>query len=388
MRSERSLRAALYVGGLLGPFGGGLVNAMLPELRDTFDAGSREVGGSLTAYFVPFAAALLVSGTLGERWGRRRTVQTAYVGYAAASLACALAPSLPLFLAGRALQGTANAFTTPLLLAGLVDLAEPARAGRAVGIYASFQAAGQSLSPIVGGTAAEVQWRAAFVLISVVALGLATLPPPGEARPAATAPPWRTLLLARVGVLGLAAAGAALGCMGIAFLVALQARDTFGLGPSAAGFVLLTSGVTGLALGSVWGRVTDVVGSRRAGMAAALTGGVLVLVLGRVGQLWAFVVVWVAVGAVSSLLSVAVQGLATGLVPANRGGGVSATLAFRFAGHALAPVAWLPLAEARGLGAAFTAAAVATFAVAALLHPLGGAVRGPTPAWGRPRAAG
>jgi hypothetical protein len=84
---------------------------------------------------------------------------------------------------------------------------------------------------------------------------------------------------------------------------------------------------------------------------------------------------------------VAVQGLATGLVPTNRGGGVSATLAFRFAGHALAPVFWLPLAESGGLTAAFTGSALATFAVVALLYPLGGAVPGPTPAWGRPGAA-
>ncbi|MPY96007.1 MAG: MFS transporter [Acidimicrobiia bacterium] len=357
---------------------------MLPELREAFDTGDNGVGASLTVYFVPFALALLVSGTLGERWGRRRTVQLAYLGYAAASLGCALAPTLPLFLAGRALQGLANAFTTPLLLAGLVDLAEPSRVGRAVGIYASFQATGQSLSPIVGGTATELDWRLAFVGITVVALLLAALPPPGEARPAASAPPWRTLLLPRVGLLGLAAAGSSLGCVGIAFLVALQARDAFGLGPSAAGLVLLCSGLTGLVLGSAWGRVTDVVGSRRAGMAAAVAGGGLVLLMGQAGSLTIFVVVWVGVGAMSSLLSVAVQSLATGLVPANRGGGVSATLAFRFGGLALAPLAWLPLAGSSGLDTAFTGAGLATFVVVVLLFPLGRSVAGPSPGWGGP----
>jgi MFS family permease len=387
VRSDRSLRAALYVGGLLGPFGGGLVNAMLPELRDTFAASSSQVGASLTVYFVPFALALLVSGTLGERWGRRRTVQAAYLAYAAASLACALAPSLGLFLAGRALQGAANAFTTPLLLAGLVELAEPARTGRAVGIYASFQAAGQSLSPVVGGTAAELDWRLAFVGIALVAFSLSRLPPPGEARPAAEAPPWRTLLLARVGVLGLAASAAAVGAMGIAFLVALQCRDGFGLGPSAGGFVLVASGLAGLVLGPSWGRVTDLVGSRRAGMVAAVAAGCLVVVLGRVDHLGVFVGLWVATGAVSALLSVSVQGLATGLVPANRGGGVSTTLAFRFAGHAVAPLAWLPLADTSGLAAAFAGAGVVTFAVALLLWPLGRAVPGPSPGWGGPARA-
>ena len=78
-----------------------------------------------------------------------------YVLFAAASVVCALAPNLWVFLAARAVMGVANAFITPLLVAGLAEVVAPALFGRAVGIYSSFQAAGGALAPIIGGLAAD-----------------------------------------------------------------------------------------------------------------------------------------------------------------------------------------------------------------------------------------
>lgn len=133
--------AALYTGGLLGPLGGGIVAPMLPQVGRSVHASTSAVATSLTAYFVPFAVLQLVSGTLGERWGRRRTVLVAYLVYALASVSCALAPTLAAFLGGRALMGGANAFTSPLLLAGLGSTVPPERLNRAIGVFSSFQAA-------------------------------------------------------------------------------------------------------------------------------------------------------------------------------------------------------------------------------------------------------
>src|SRR5260370_42172182 len=106
---------------MLGPWGAGVVTAMLPQLGASLYTTRGGAAASLTAYFIPFAAAQLVSGTLGERWGRRRTVRTAYLVYLVSSLACALSPNLHVFLLGRGVLGVANAFITPLLLAGLAD---------------------------------------------------------------------------------------------------------------------------------------------------------------------------------------------------------------------------------------------------------------------------
>src|SRR3954468_9070454 len=157
--------AAVHAGGLLGPLGGGLVAPMLGEIGTSLHTSAGAAATSLTAYFVPFAVVQLVSGTLGERWGRRRTVRFAYVAYAVTSAACALAWNLPVFLVLRAVMGTANAFTSPLLLAGLTDLVPPARLSRAIGVFASAQAAGQSFAPLIGGLAAPVSWRYAFAAV-------------------------------------------------------------------------------------------------------------------------------------------------------------------------------------------------------------------------------
>lgn len=384
LHPSRARFIALYVGGLLGPFGGGIVNAMLPELAHTFGATKSQVGASLTVYFVPFAALLLVSGTLGERWGRERTVRAAYIAYAAASLGCAVAPSLGLFLAGRAAQGMANAFTTPLLLAGLAELAPPGRTGRAIGVYVSFQAAGQSLSPLVGGLAAEVNWRLAFVGVAMAGALLAFAPPPGGPRGVeAGRPPIRPLLTARMALLAVAAFTGAVGLVGISFLVSLRAREMLGMGPSGAGLVLICFGLAGLALGRVWGQLTDRLGNRRCGVAAALAGSLLVMTLSRTHSVAQLALIWTVTGVAGSLLSVTTQGFATGAAPENRGGAVSATLAFRFGGAAAAPALWLPLYHGHPSGV-FMAAGAVTALTAVALAPLGWLVPGAVPDWGAP----
>ena len=112
---------------------------------------------------MPFAVFQLVSGTIGERLGRRRVVRTGYVAYAISSVAAALAPTIGLFIVARAASGTANAFLTPLLLAGLAEVTERERLGRAVGTFAAVQTAAIALAPAVGGVLGEIDWRLAFL---------------------------------------------------------------------------------------------------------------------------------------------------------------------------------------------------------------------------------
>ena len=338
--------AALYAGGLLGPLGGGVVAPMLPQIGHSIHASSAAVATSLTAYFVPFALLQLVSGTLGERWGIRRTVQVAYLAYAAASVCCALVPSLPAFLVGRALMGGANAFTSPLLLAGLGGAVPAARLGRSVGIYSSFQAAGQSFAPLLGGVAAVWSWRTAFVVVAVAGVLLAFAPPPGGPRPGAEAPAWRPLLSGRMGLLSAGAFLSHICASALPFLVALYAGDALSLRPALTGLVLVGFGMAGLLLSSVWGGLTDRFGPRACGVLAAVATAAFVAAIGVTGSVLALVVCWTAAGAGASMLTVALQNLAIRAIPGNRGGALSAVSAFRFAGAALAPVAWLPLYHA------------------------------------------
>ena len=235
----------LYLGGFLGPFGTMMVISIYPELREAFDASTQAVNWAFSGYMIPFALLLTVSGTIGERYGRKRVIRTTFVIYAIASVLCVVAPSLPIFIIGRLLQGGANAFFTPLLIAGLSEVIHPSRLGRAVGVYTSFQAIGGAAAPFAGGVAAAFNWRIAFAAIAIVGLVLATRAPEGEPRPAASAPPIKPLLTPRMMVLWLAALTAAAGPAGLPMIVGLYLRDELFISSTATGFILLFGGIGG-----------------------------------------------------------------------------------------------------------------------------------------------
>ena len=169
----RRITLPLYAGGFLGPFGGAMLVALIPNVADGLDASIAQVAAAITAYMVPFALLQLVSGTVAERLGPRRVVRGGYVAFGLAALACALAPDIWLFLGARAAMGAANAFLSPILLAALSEVAAPDVLGRTVGTFAAAQTAGLMLAPILGGLLGEISWRLAFVLVAVVAAVLA-----------------------------------------------------------------------------------------------------------------------------------------------------------------------------------------------------------------------
>jgi MFS family permease len=280
-RALTSATFPLYVGGFLGPFGGGVVAVLIPQLRDAFDATTGEVAAAIPAYFVPYAVVQLVSGTIGERLGRRRVVRTGYIAYAAFSLLAAVAPTIGVLLAARAGAGASNAFLTPLVLAGLADLAPRDRLGRSIGTFGAVQTAAIALSPLCGGLLGEIDWRLAFLAPGAVAVALATVPPPDAVRPPEAQPArWRSVLTPRVGLLSVAAFMAYASVTSLGFLVALRCSDAFGLGSGARGAVLAGFGIAGVLVGAV---------------------------------------------------------------PTNRAGATSVVSAFKFAGNAAAPAMWLPL---------------------------------------------
>ncbi|MGQ0573285.1 MAG: MFS transporter [Pseudonocardia sp.] len=337
-------RAGLYAGAFLGPFGGGITVAMLPELGVSFGVSAAAATASVTAYLLPFAALMLVSGTLGERWGRRRTVVVAYLLYVVASVACALAPTLTLLLAARAVQGVANAFTTPLLLAALAAVSAPERLGRALGWSGSLQAFGQTSAPLVGGLAAEVDWRLAFAVTAVVALLLAAAGIPDDGRPGrAGGVRLAAALQPRVLRLG-AVAAVGWGCLGgLAFLVALRLEIGFDAGAGTRGLVLTGLGLAGMLTARLVGSLADRAGPRRCVLAGAGVGALLVVGIGIAPALAAVALLWAVAGTAQQLVLVGVNALVFAGPAANRGGAMSVVLAVRFLGGGLAPVALTPV---------------------------------------------
>ncbi len=339
---------------------------MLPELGVSFAVTPATASLSITAYLLPFAAVQLVSGTLGERWGRRRTVIAGYVLYVVASVACVLAPTLTLFVAARAVQGVANAFTTPLLLAALAAATRPERLGRALGWFGSLQAAGQTSAPLLGGLAAEVEWRAAFIAVALVGVGLAVVGIPAGAAPSGR-PSLRTAMRPEVLRIGVVSALGA-GCLtGLAFLVALRLEEQFDVGAGTRGLVLTGMGVAGLLTARMVGGRIDTVGPRRSVLLGTVIGALAVAGAGLAPDVWMIAVIWTTAGVATQLVLVGVNTLVLRSPAGNTGGSMSVVQAVRFGGSALSPVAVTPIYHADPLaGFLIPAALMATLIPVAL----------------------
>ncbi|WP_243788340.1 MFS transporter [Saccharopolyspora gloriosae] len=366
----------LYVGGFLGPYGSTMVTPMVHEVAAGLRGSVTAVAAAVTVYMVPFAVLLLVSGTLAERWGRRRTVRVSLVVFVLVSVLCAAAPSIEVFLVARALQGASNAFTTPLLVASIIDLVPAQRRGRALGWFAAMQAAGQGFSPLITGLSASWNWRLAFAFPTLVAIVLVLFPPDAAAaaRRAEGAVPWRVLLNRRLGLAAALSFLSYLGAVGLTVLVVLRTQDDFGFGPVQRGLVSAAFGVAGVAAAGPLGRWAERTGPRSLGlvMNTLLAAGVLTAALAP-DPLLVVAGVVAAGGAVTGIRTI-VNELSATSAPANRGGAASLALSAQFFGGALAPVLWVPLyhADARwGFAAAASAplAALLVLLTARTLRP-------------------
>jgi MFS family permease len=356
-----------YLGGFLGPFGTLVVISIYPELRESFDATSGQVNWSFSGYFIPMALLLLVSGTIGERYGRRRVTRITFLAYGAASLLCIVAPTLGWFIGARVLQGVCNAFITPLLIAGLTEVIAPVKLGRAIGVYSSFQAAGGALAPFAGGLLAAIDWRLVFVVVAVVAFVLSTRPPAGEPRPAAAAPPIRPLLTGRMSLLWIASFSAAAGPIGIGVIVGLFLRDELDVSSTAAGAVLLLGGIAAMIIGPTWGRLLDSWGAVKATTVSTVGVVLITAPIGLISSVAASALVWIVASAVIGFVVINIQNLSATAVPDNRGGALSSVLAFRFFGHAVGPMLWVPVFDTSAALAFAGAAALGLVTIATLV---------------------
>ncbi|MDX6377176.1 MAG: transporter, family, multidrug resistance protein, partial [Gaiellaceae bacterium] len=263
---------------------------------------------------------------------------------------------------GRAVQGVANAFTTPLVMAALADVVPRERLGRSIGTFAGVQAAGISFAPLLGGLAAEVSWRLAFFAPAVVSLALMLMPPKDPVPTDSGVPSFRVLLNRRMAGLTLAACAGYLGFTGLPFLVSLRIDDAFALASSPRGLILAAYGAAGFVLGNAAGRLVERMGGHRGAVIGAILGAASVALLGVASSPLVLAVVWTAGGAASALLWAGLNTIAVESSETNRAGVVSAYQASKFVGAAAAPVAWLPLYHA-STPLVFVSAAAVTLAV-------------------------
>ena len=151
---------------------GSVLSVALPAIRESYGAGGQEVQWVVNAYLLPLSALLLLGGALGDHFGRRMLLVIGTAIFAATSLVCALAPSLPILLAARAAQGIGAALLLPNSLALLNAAFAGEKRGRAVGIWAAAGAASAAIAPLIGGwLVGNVGWPAIFYINLPLAIG-------------------------------------------------------------------------------------------------------------------------------------------------------------------------------------------------------------------------
>jgi EmrB/QacA subfamily drug resistance transporter len=172
-RAGRWVLAASILGSSMAFIDGNVVSVALPVLQAHFGASVSGAQWIVESYQLFLSSLILVGGSLGDRFGRRRIFSLGTVVFAAASLACGLAQSLPMIVVSRAVQGMGAALLIPTSLALLGAAFPPARRGRAIGTWSAMTAVTTAIAPALGGWLVEaVSWRAVFLINLPLAAGV------------------------------------------------------------------------------------------------------------------------------------------------------------------------------------------------------------------------
>ncbi len=184
MSSLRDPKRLSLLAAIMGSFVVGLdstvVNVALPSI-------SQDLGGGLAgqqwisnAYLLALGSLILIGGSLGDLLGERRVFSIGVAGFGVVSLVCALAPSVEVLIAGRALQGVFGALLTPSALAVIVSAFPPEERGMAIGSWTAWSGIATVVGPLCGGYLIDAtSWRwifainIPFVLFTLVLVAIA-----------------------------------------------------------------------------------------------------------------------------------------------------------------------------------------------------------------------
>jgi len=174
---------ATILGSSLGFIDSSAVNVALPAIRNDLAVNLATVQWVVNGYMLTLASLMLLGGTAGDRYGRRLVFVIGLVSFAAASLACGIAPSAGWLISARLIQGAAAALLTPTSLAIIGAAYSGRERGPAIGTWAAAGALTVALGPPLGGWLVDaIGWRAIFFInlpLAALAVVLAMKLPAG-----------------------------------------------------------------------------------------------------------------------------------------------------------------------------------------------------------------
>ncbi len=236
-KAEPWILAATILGSSIAFIDGTVVNVALPVLQRDLQATVADVQWIVEIYSLFLAALILVGGSLGDHFGRRRIFALGIFLFALASIGSGFAPNVPMLILARALQGIGGAMLVPGSLAIISASFEEARRGRAIGTWSGFTSITAAIGPVLGGWLVQyASWRWVFFinvpLAIIVLILLFWHVPESRDEEGARSLDWLGALLATIGlgvlVYGLIQAGQAglgnpvvLSCLIVGVLVLL-----------------------------------------------------------------------------------------------------------------------------------------------------------------------
>jgi EmrB/QacA subfamily drug resistance transporter len=179
---KRVTLVACILGSGIALLDGTVVNVALPTIQRALGGGLAGQQWVSNAYLLTLGSLILIGGSLGDIFGERRVFALGVAGFGAASLLCALSPSIGFLIACRALQGVAGALLTPSSLAVIVATFPEQERGPAIGTWTAFGAVATVIGPVGGGALLQVaSWRWLFLInvplvVICVALILTVIP--------------------------------------------------------------------------------------------------------------------------------------------------------------------------------------------------------------------
>lgn len=173
-RSPWSILPALLLGFFMIMVDTTIVNIAIPTLVDTFDVGLSAVGWVTSAYLLTYAALLLVTGRLGDRYGPKQVFVVGLVVFTATSAWCGLSGSIGMLVVARAFQGVGAALMTPQTMALITRVFPPQQRGAAMGAWGSVAGVATIAGPVLGGLFVE-SWGWEWIFFVNVPVGLVAL---------------------------------------------------------------------------------------------------------------------------------------------------------------------------------------------------------------------
>src|SRR6185503_8547287 len=169
----RWVLAATILASSMAFIDGTVVNVALPFLQTDFNATAIGIQWVVEAYSLFLSALLLVGGSLGDRYGRRRIFNVGVAVFAIASALCGFAANIEQLIVARAVQGIGGAMLVPGSLALISASFREKERGKAIGTWSGFSAMTTAIGPVLGGWLVEHwSWRAAFLLNLPLALAV------------------------------------------------------------------------------------------------------------------------------------------------------------------------------------------------------------------------